>query len=208
MNKEYIVLFSGWMLGLFSPVISEYISSGAKAKKIKKAVVKELQNLRTRLIFTSFKIECSLRKLDVKLLKLVFEEVDKCANDEELIEFKKLITKTNIKDDAELLKIVNKYNSNKVSRLGLKKIETLVLDSNILNLHLLQNTDLSKLLEIKFYIESVNQDIEAAYDFLKMTFDSSVSISNHTIINENINFRYESISKRCILTIEKINNLK
>lgn len=46
-----------------------------------------------------------------------------------------------------------------------------IIDSNLMNFNLLDEKFLESILDIKFQLSVYNDEIQRAYDYLKMTFD-------------------------------------
>ena len=84
-------------------------------------------------------------------------------------------------------------------------METSVIESNQINFGILDNEFLTKILEIKFQMRAFNEEIKSVNEFLKMTFDSSMTETNHQIIQNEIKRKNYIISEKAILIVEKIN---
>jgi hypothetical protein len=88
---------------------------------------------------------------------------------------------------------------------GFKRILLSVIESNMLNITLLDDDFLWKLLEIKFQVNSLNEEMQRVYDYMKLTFDWSISTDNHFIVSNEIKNSNLFIAKRAILIVDKIN---
>ena len=112
-------------------------------------------------------------------------------------------------DNPEFTKnIVKAYNftqQKEYPAFGFKKIVTSMIDSNGVNLTLLDDNFIAKVLDIKFNINVLNEEIENTMQYLKMTFDSSITKENYVIISEQIKKNNIFIAERAILIVDKIN---
>lgn len=88
-----------------------------------------------------------------------------------------------------------------------KKMNINIINSNLINMEVLDNNFLIKLLEIKFQINVFNEEIQSVHEYLKMTFDSNINTTNHQIISNEIENKNYTIAKKAILTVEEINKI-
>ena len=82
-----------------------------------------------------------------------------------------------------------------------------VIDSNLINIGMLDSKFLAKLLEVKFQINVFNEEINNVNEYLKMTFNSNITNTNHQIITKEIDSKNLLISEKAIYIVEKINNI-
>ena len=112
-------------------------------------------------------------------------------------------------DNPEFIKkIIVAYNvtsRKEYPAFGFKKISVSVIESNIINLALLDDDFISKVLDIKFNINVLNEEIDSTKEYMKMTFDSTISPDNYQIISEQIKKNNIFIAQRAILIVDKIN---
>lgn len=66
--------------------------------------------------------------------------------------------------------------------MSFKKFPLSVIDANISNTYLLDNHFLTQLLDIRFQVNVLNEEIEIAYNDRNLTFNSDISPENHSII--------------------------
>ena len=113
-----------------------------------------------------------------------------------------------IDNPAFIKKIIVAYNvtsRKEYPAFGFKKISVSVIESNIINLALLDDDFISKVLDIKFNINVLNEEIDSTKEYMKMTFDSTISPDNYQIISEQIKKNNIFIAQRAILIVDKIN---
>lgn len=112
------------------------------------------------------------------------------------------------KDDVDLKTLLNHWNTSSNRRdpaWSFKKMNTSIIDSNLLQFELLEDNFLIKLLEIRFQINAFNEEVKNVNEYLKMTFDSSITEVNMQIIKNEIDKKNYLISKKAMFIVEKIN---
>ena len=124
--------------------------------------------------------------------------------------FKERFSKIDSEDVEELKKTLNIVNSSSRKdkpAFHFKKMVTSVMDSSLMNIGILDNEFLTKLLDVKFQINAYNEEVQNVNRFIKMTFDSNITDTNHQIIQEEIDIKNLLISKKAIYIVEKISRM-
>lgn len=200
----------GWLLGIFSPEIVRKISVFYKKKSLKKVIIGELIDIKKRLSFIPFRILPSYGCLDLNTFRWTQEQTQNFsvfADDEE---GENKLSNFDLTDEKKVESMINVFNrdSKRINpAFGFKKMELNILNSNLGNLEILDSDFLSKILEIKFQIYAFNEEIVSINDYLKMTFDSSISKENHQIITQEIDKKNKIISNKSMYIVEKINKV-
>jgi hypothetical protein len=88
-----------------------------------------------------------------------------------------------------------------------KKMATPTMGSNLMNFSILDNNLLAKILEIKFQINVFNEEVESVNNYLRMTFDSNITNTNHRTVVQEIKNKNLLIAEKSILIVDKINNI-
>lgn len=204
----YIIL--GWFLGILSPVITNYILNYYNKKTLQRVIIGELKDLKKRLVLLPFNINSKYGTFDKKLFIWTKEQIRNFKELESEHGFKGRFPEIDSKNEEELEKILNNMNfSSKKDNpaFHFKKMVTSVIDSNLMNIGMLDNEFLTKLLDVKFQINAFNEEIQNVSEFLKMTFDSNITPTNHQIIQKEIDNKNLLISKKAIYIVEKINRV-
>ncbi|EKE20730.1 MAG: hypothetical protein ACD_7C00497G0003 [uncultured bacterium] len=207
MEIKYIIL--GWLLGILSPGITNYISNKYKKNALKQVIISELRDIKIRLAPLPFRIRTDYGTVDIKTFQWTKAQTQN---------FKDLGADGNIYDhleklcgdDIKLAEILSAYNQRSKKNkpaFSFKKISTSTIDSNSMNFDILDNKLLTRLLEIKFHINAFNEEIQSVREYLKWTFDSNISNDNHRIISEEIERKNLIISEKAIYIVEKINHI-
>lgn len=63
------------------------------------------------------------------------------------------------------------------------------------------------ILEVRDQISILNEEIENAMSYSRLTFDPSSMDTNKDIISTNINSSYNNIGERCRIIVDKINKI-
>lgn len=207
MEALYILL--GWLLGILSPGIVSSISNRYKKVALQNMVIEELKDVKKRLVFIPFRVLPAYGELEERHYLWVKEQtnnfVESISDDGDKEKLDKLLKQNNSAEN-----VVKLFNSIKISEnpaFHFKKIETGIIDSNQGSFELLDNKFLTNILEIKFQIRVFNEEIQSVSEFLKMTFDSSITEINHNIIKEQIKGKNYIISEKAVLIVEKINKI-
>lgn len=206
--EQTIFIILGWLLGVLSPSLTDRISHHYKKDALQRIIISELKDLKKRLAFIPFLVNPKYGTLNKELVVWTKEQTQDCVGFEFNDTLKKNFAKLNFKNDADLTQLINLYNS--VSQddepaFHFKKLETSVIDSNFMNIGILDSEFITKVLEIKFQINALNQEIQSVDEHLKMTFDSNITNNNHQIIKMIIKNKNLLISKKAIYIVEKIN---
>lgn len=207
MNVLYILL--GWFLGILSPGLVKRILDGYKKIALRRTIVNELKDIKNRLACIPMKVYPAYGALDLRLFKWVQEQTQNFTcfisdNDD-----KKVLEELCLKSDAEIVSLINTWNTRRKSEnpsFHFKTMETSILDSNLINIEILDNDFLVRLLEIKFQIRTFNEEVKSVNEYLKMTFDSNITDENHQIIKQEIENKNHFISEKASYIVGVINN--
>lgn len=209
MIEALCILLLGWSLGMLSPWITERVSNRYKKKSLQCVILNELKDLKMRLVLLPFMVNSDYGTLDRELVIWTEDETQKLEElklkDESNEYLKKLIK--NEKELQENLAYYNSINKKDKPAFHFKKMTTSTIDSNFINIGLLDNDFVTKLLEIRFQLNAFNEEIDNVNEYMKMTFDSNISVENHRIVSENIKRKNLIISKKAIYIVDKINKI-
>jgi len=203
MEVFYIILsiILGWLFGILSPGIINRISNCYEKDKLQRVIIGELKDLKKRLAYVPFLINSRYGNIDKELFIWIKEQTAGSEGD---------FAKINIKNDKELTEFLDHLNSSRKKdepAFHFKKMITSVIDSSLMNIGILDNEFLTELLDIKFQINAFNEEIQNVNEYLKMTFDSNITDTNHQIIKKEIDNKNFIISEKAIDIVEKINRL-
>lgn len=209
-NIGLIIL--GWLFGILSPGIINKISHKYRSKELENIIITELKDIKSRLVWIPCIVLPKYGKLDKETFDWVKTQTDNFSevrlsdfDDENVKKFKETIdSETNLEKFLQSWNIVEQKDN---PAFHFKKMEPIIINSNLINIALLKNNFLTKLIEIVFHIKTFNEEILINSEFLKMTFDSSLSPENHRIIQNEIMKKNYTISRKAIFIVDKINKL-
>jgi hypothetical protein len=191
----------GWLLGILSPSIIGKISEKTEKEKIKNIVFNDLKELKKRLGPVPFNIYPKYGKLD----KNTFEWL-KINSGIDFKEGLEKLSKELIKEE-DIINHLNQEGLRKKTSTYFKKLNLFAIDSNLINLSIIGNDLIEKILEIKFYVTALNEDIDNYRDNFKMTFLPNITDINHMIISKQLDDQELMIAKRVIYIVDLINNV-
>lgn len=191
-----VTLLLGWLVGLLSPGIIKYISSHREKKALEKVVFNDLKDLKKRLGPLPFLVLPRYGKLD----KESFDWIKKNSG----LDFQEILKGHN---EEDAIKYLNIKSQEEEKLTYFKKMNLFVIDSNLMNINLLDDNLISQVLEVKFYINALNEDIDNFREHLKMTFLPGISTNNHKIISNGLDIKTLEISEKSIIIVDKISTI-
>ena len=206
---EILYITFGWLLGILGPNIVNRISNHYKKDALRRIINNELIDFKKRLSLLPFRIYYRYGKLDKKIFTWTKNQTQNFKEFEMSGDIKDDFEKQ-IKDEEKLKIFLERYNSaHKKDKptFHFKKMLTSTIDSNLINLSLLDNKLLEKLLDVKFQFNVLNEEIQSVNEYLIMTFNSNISGINHQIISKEIENKNLVIAEKAILIVKKINNI-
>ncbi|OIO19230.1 MAG: hypothetical protein CO029_04295 [Candidatus Magasanikbacteria bacterium CG_4_9_14_0_2_um_filter_41_10] len=205
MDVVYIIL--GWLFGILSPGLVNKIANGYKKKSLKRVIIEELKDTKKRLSSVPIMVYPAYGALNEDHYLWVKEQTNNftelISDDDRKEKFDELL-KQNISDN-NVIELFNSTEMKENPAFHFKKIETSIIDSNQINFDILDNQFLIKILEIKFQIRVYNDEIQSVNEYVKMTFDASMTDTNHQIIQEQIKRKNYTIAEKAVLIVNKIN---
>jgi hypothetical protein len=201
-SVEYVAL--GWLFGILSQIVILWNIRSHNKKDVRVLIFSELKDTAFRLTASCHKIQAHLGITDKETLawraamyrKYGDESTNKINN--ELDEKLKEVTNEQVKLASYILK------AEKTMGLSLKKCQLFSTGSMLDNLHLFNAKFQKNLIDIKFLINVLNEEIENGIYFHRLTFDASAMNINGDIIFGNMKSAYEKIMKIEKQIVDKI----
>ncbi len=201
---EIIYLLIGWLLGLFSPLITDKVKKNYTKKELLSGIQTELREAQNRLVALAYLLGSSCGKFDKDFLKWCLDYFNK--NKEK--KYKEAIDKLLELKDEELTKLIKvKRDNEKGISLSLKKYYLPFLESKIGEISLFNVELQNSFFEIKSKIESLNEHVDSTLKLQLMTFDSSLSIDNFARVTKQINSDYIFMQNIVIDLVNKIEKI-
>lgn len=207
LGKDILLLVLGWIFGLFSSIIVDWLKERSQRKELKQGLFTELKALRFRLIATVGQIAFKFGSFDRELLSWLRQQYENYGGafpKERVLQSIDNLLKSGDKQLAIDAEIVNAPPGNVLS---LKAFNFPFLDSQISNLSLFDAEFQNRILEIKTQVNFINEDIELSRFYFEKTFDSSITEENHEIISKNLKNAYQDVGEKACRIVDSITKL-
>ena len=205
MTKALYILLA-WLLGIISQPIVSRINKYYKRNDLKKVIFYDLKNLEYRLAANYHKINIHLGNIDkpkLKWIKTIYEKnIEDCPK--MLIE---IINKKLQFSESEFDKFTNQSKAKENINLDLKKFSLSFTESILERLSIFDAKFQKDILDIRDHNNILNEEIENAKFYFRLTFDPSCMDINNEIIKLNLEKSYNSIQERCRIIIDKIEKI-
>jgi hypothetical protein len=206
MIENILILIIGWLLGLLAPAIVDTIRDKREAKVIKDAIFTELRELEYRLMLVVYRIESKYGALNQEFFKWaqsILVEYDGINSIDSLLKTIGPILKLTDEEMDNFAKYA-RQESQPNSGLALKKHSLALLDSNLVLLSKFHPILLGQLLEIKTHIGFINEIIEDARYYFRLSFQDNISPLNSQIADRNMIDSYKTYASQARVVIDII----
>ncbi len=190
--------------GILSPIFVEWRKKIGERKEIKKAIRTELDELKTRLTTNVYTIELGFGTYDRNLLKWLLPKVKDITEIHPKENILASIEEHLNWDDEKIGLFARSQRKPDGAVLFLREIATSFLDSRIGSLSMFSVDEQRLLLEIRYQINVINDDVNRTKIYTYKTFESSISSNNMKIIERNIINTYLDISKKTQQVADRI----
>ncbi len=204
---EVLYLLLGWLLGLFGPGIVEHIRSHYDRRHLGVAIRTEALGIQKRLAVTSFRLAQTYGDMSRDYLVWLKQKLADPSQREGPANVLAAIDAMLLVPEAEFVSVVAQNRAQPGSALGLKRFTSSFIDTNLLSLNRFPTTYQSLVHEFRNQLDILNQEIEMAMSFHRMTFDSSLSVANHAAVSSELSKRYIDIQKVCIRAADKLQEI-
>lgn len=192
-----LFLFLGWLLGLLSPIIVDKIRKKHKLEEIKGGLISELDEVKCRLVGAVYLLAPHYETYNKELIEWVYSNLEKYSGGYIKEGTLKALEPLLKLDDGQLAELQKQKKLKYVGRgFNLKSISVPFLDSKIGSLSYFDSKFQLAILQIKAQINILNQEIETAQFYFRMTFDSNLDSNNREIITDNLEENYRNVSSK------------
>ncbi|WLT32749.1 hypothetical protein [Geothrix sp. PMB-07] len=206
--EKILFLILGWSFGLLSPVIVDKIARKREVDAIKVSIIKELDELCYQILGAVFLIDLRFNQLNrdnvkwqLSLFK-IYKDKPKAGS------VLKFLEQAMTLDDEQLAVAVAKQSEEQGKGLALKKCHAPLLEANFSRFQHLNDDMQTRLLEISYRINILNQLAEEYQFFFQSSFRESNYGSSYDGVLGNINKALEAFRAQGALFIENILSLK
>jgi flagellar biosynthesis regulator FlbT len=201
---EIIYILFGWLLGLLSPTIINYIKQHYERKKFFTAAKLELTDLQFHLCLTGMLLAQRYGNLSRDYLVSIRLIVDKYNGEEKTEEVILLIDSILDANDEQYLVMIDHLRGEDGIGLSLKNHSTILIDSNAVQISQLPISLQSKIYEFKNALNIYNQNVSEIKTTFNRTFDSTLTDINHEQVVEDLKARYAHAQDVCTRVCCKI----
>lgn len=204
--RAALLIILGWLFGLLSPPIVLKIEKRYKRKSLKIVVVNELNNLSFRLAGSYYIIQTHLGNKDKASIAWVRGVFEKHKGDcpEALLKLMDTLLEL---PDGQFEALQDEIKEKENVGLGLKTFSLPFTESILENIEIFDSKFQKDILKVRDEIIILNEEIELAMYYFRLTFDTAAMNTNAKIIKINIKRGYEIIQDRCKLIIDKIDRI-
>lgn len=198
---EFIYIGFGWLLGLLAPAITKRISDQYDKKNLENIIFNDLKDLKKRLSPIPYLVYPKYGRLNQDIFDWIKNNSDGdfFAGLEQFIE--QGLT------EAQVINYLNTTGQQNNTATYFKKMNLFATDSHLTKLSLIEKGAMEKILEIKFHVQALNEDIDNFRDHINMTFMPGITPENHRIVSSEIDNRSLMIAKKSMFIVDKINEI-
>jgi len=204
--KEALFIILGWLLGLLGVPIVSRIEKYYRRKDIKKAIFSELKNTEIRLAATYYKILMHLGirdKSSLSWLKNIYEQ-HRADCPKDILEAMEKILQA---PDGQFNAVTSFLKAADNMSLGLKTFSLPFTESILEHLSVFDTEFQKDIFEVRDKIGLLNEEIENAMFYFRLTFDPTCMNVNKDIIRINLKDDYTNIQKICRGIVDKIEKI-
>lgn len=191
------LIFLGWLLGLLSPVIQNYILTRRKKKQVEKLIEAEVSELAKQLVVVSFLLSESTFSLTKDFVKWCLQEYERLDTGADEFQIKERLERF-VQNSAQQLDEYNtKQSLGGFSPVGVKRYEMPYSLAHANFFHNLEQEKQSAIWEVANRLNTFNQEVDQLREYRMMTFDESISNANHEIIKAELVAKSNYLSRYC-----------
>lgn len=207
METNILFLFLGWFLGILSPLIVDRVRRRYQIDDVKRGILTELKDTRSRLAMSAYQVAVRLGKIDRSLLTWIAPVLQEYQGTEPKEDMLRALEYQLKLTDEQLSALAGQVKFKPGGALSLKTFAVPFLDANMSLLSLFPIDFQNRILEIRAQISLLNQEIDQSTFLFWKTFDSGTTEDNQRVIRDNILSKYHNIEGASRRLADKITNL-
>lgn len=200
-------LLLGWILGLLSPLILDNIRKNKQKKEILYGILTELKETKKVLVATAMGMNMRFGNYDREFIKWLHSHADIFGKEDPEKRMLEIFEKQLNYTEEEIAELDMTAKILKGGGVTLKSVNLPFLDSKISQLSLFDISLQNQLLHLRYHINSLNEEMEQARYYYRMTFDSSLTEENFHIISSNLEVSYRNVGKFSKQLVDKIDEI-
>lgn len=204
-NMQILYIFLGWLIGLLSQSIVSRIEKHYKSRDIKIAIFSELRNLATRLAANCYRIQMHLGTNDKPTLQWIKNVYEKYLEDSPQSILGCIDKILQMPD--EQFNVTRRSKAVQSRGLALKTFSLSFTEAAFEYLMFFDSKFQNKIFEVRDQISILNEEIDDARHYFRLTFNPLCMETNSDIIDTNIEKSYAQIQERCKIIADKIDKI-
>lgn len=188
--SDSIVLILGWALGLLTTIILDTYRDWRESTITRPALLEELHELRQRLVHHVFLIKDRHGVVDHEFITWAQSALKQYRGvnvDSTASLVQNLATLLDLpKEEVDVIAQATKQQKDSHRQIGLRKHSLPMLEANIGAIRNLDPILRGKILEIKTRVDFLNELIDEARYYFKLSFESGITSDNYNIANQNL----------------------
>jgi hypothetical protein len=205
-TQKIALLILGWLLGLLSPVIVDAIKYRREAKRGRHAILAELDEVGTVLLFATYRTRQAAWNIDRPFLdwlrpKLVANPSPKAQRFLGMVDQLLAFPDNQIVAGAALMATAE----NKATLL--QHYPAPLLDARVSALWTFDTTLQRQLLELHRNLALLDAIVDQSREFFRLTFNT-LSDENYTRVSDNLKQSYSEYAERAKIIVDQIETLK
>ncbi len=203
---EFLLL--GWLLGLFSPIIVDAIRQHREITAVKTALKTELEELRFRLACVVYRVAMHYGNIDRVLLEWFKPILSGYTGTNPAARVLSSVETQLELPEEKLKEYVKHATETEKEGLTIKKYLVPLLDSKFESLSKFDSAFQRNLVEIGAHLHLLNEEVDEARYYFRLTFDSGLSTENRSVVHENLGNAYRNYSTQAKLIANIISRMK
>jgi hypothetical protein len=202
MELPYLLL--GWLLGLLSPRIIDSIKAKYTRRALGSAIRSEAEDLQYRMSITSFLLAQRFGNVDREYLVWLKPRLIQYKGNEPVGSIRKFVQSLLDGSEDQLIAISRHMRAEEGMGLSLKRFSAYLVESSLGAIHGFPAEYQRRVHEFRNHLSVLNQEIDRAIEWHRMTFDSSISSENHERLMKDLNGKYTVIQGMCVRVSDRL----
>jgi hypothetical protein len=191
-----LFLFLGWLLGLLSPIIVDANKRRRENREVRVALQTELKELKFRLACVVYFVEMRFGEVNRKFLEWLHPIVKDYSGLNPSDSILKSIESQLDLNDQQINALAEHSKAAPEGGLSLKKYAVPLLESKFALLSAFDTQFQNRLMEIRTHLSLLNEEVDQARYYFRLTFDSGVTTDNHARAVDNLINCYRNFASR------------
>jgi len=203
--KPLIPIVFGWILGWFTPLVTELFRKKITESELKKSIRIELMEFQCRMALAVFYLDPKYDRISAETLLIIKKVLDKYSGRNPVRGVQNSVEILLRSSDAEVA-AYNQSRADALTGVTLRRYVTPLLDAKLPLLSSVKEDLRNKILELKVSLEMLEEIRQDAKYYLNLTFQN-LPDKNRDIVNINFVESYKQYSDRAKTIISLIDEL-